>query len=111
MGEGRPCQPPGLPLRPPGYQDHPPAEGPATGQTSRETRYDVMSLTSADATTAELAHLKGLIQCQGRAITTYCRNRKSSRRWQLSTDRSFSRRCILIPVTDAADQPLSTKKE
>jgi hypothetical protein len=54
---------------------------------------------------------QGLIQRQGRTITTYCRKRKSSWNWQLSTDRSFSRRCILIPVTDATDQPVSTKRE
>jgi hypothetical protein len=52
-----------------------------------------------------------LSQCQGRAITTYCGKRKSSRRWQLSTDTSFSRRRMLMPVTDATDQPLFAKKE
>ena len=55
--EGRPRQPPGLPARPPGHQDHPLRKDTATGKASRETAYAVTSLTSADATTQDLARL------------------------------------------------------
>jgi predicted transposase YbfD/YdcC len=51
------CQPPGLPRRPPGHQDHRRRQQITAGKVSRETVYAVTSLTSAHATTQDLARL------------------------------------------------------